>query len=378
MSSDNRTFVAVAVALVLLVATPFAIREARDALRPRLDGARIVSATAADPVLRTGPRVVAPGDAPEIAVAVRIRRAGGSVAWIAPHDRLEVDGAAVETVAGATWPEADRQLRVFWFTVESVGIGGTLTAAEAARGLRFRTFLAPELGRGLRAATIPEPHNDDHLGDLVTAPSVTAGTVRIYARVELVTAPDDLQPLAVATTAGADRVIEATFPALHLQAELAPGVRPEAGELFRLAGYEPPSDGSGTAARITAEVLGLGFDELVRRRLATSSATFAAVAAAGTSQADPAGLPAVARLEWTGTAVLLGGRTARWKVDVLPGDLLEADGRWLVALGDDDGDGVVGPADAVAHCWRRPPEITSIAAALGPDRAGLTVHRHGG
>jgi len=377
MSSDNRTFVAVAVVLVLLVATPFAIQEVRDALRPRLDGVRIVSATAADPVFRTGPRVVAPDDPVTIAAAVRIRRAGNDVAWIAPGGRLEIDGAAVETVAGTAWPEAGRQLRTFWFTLESVGIGGTLSAAEAARGLRYRTFLAPELGRGLRAAGIPEPHNDDHLGDLVTAPPIAAGTIRVYARVELVTAPDDLRPLAAVTTTGADDVLDTTFPSLRLQADLAPGVRPEAGELFRLPGYEPPSVGAGIADRATVEVLGIGFAELVRRRLVTSSATFAAVAATGAVDADPADLPAVASLDWTGSTVLLGGRTARWARDLAPGDLLESDGHWLVALAD-DGDGVVGPADRFAHCWRRPPEITTLAAALGPDRAGLTVHRHGG
>lgn len=376
MASENRTFRLVAAAVVIVAATPFAWRAIHAALGPQLDGARIVTATTSDPVLRTGERVVAPGEEVELAVAVRVRRVLGGTTWIAPRVQLEIDGARVAEVESDRWPDDDHQLRVFWFTIESVGVGGTLTASEVDRGLQQRTFLAPELGRGLRATGWPDTHNDDHLGLEAGSIAVTAGTVRPYARVELVAAAGDLKAIAGVTTSGADAVLAPGSAVVRRQAQLAPGVAAAAGELFRLPGYEPLGATAADRERLTEARFGLSFTDLVRRRLVVSSASFAAVAIAGDAGFDLAALPSADILRWTGTTVLADGVPARWTEDLRPGDLLEVDGHWLVALGD-DGDGVVSPGDHIVHCWRRPPEETLLAAALGPDAADLRVGRRG-
>lgn len=375
MASDNRTFGLVAAAVVLVIAAPFAWRGIRALLGPHLDGARIVSSTAADPVWRSGDRIVPPGETVELAVAVRVRRPLGGTSWIAPGAELEIDGSETP-VEGDRWPAGDHQLRVFWFTIESVGVGGKLTPAEVGRGLEQRTFLAPELGRGLTADGWPETHNDDHLGLDSGTIAVTAGTVRPYARVELVVGSDDLRPAGAVTTPGPDAILAPGFTTVRRQARLADGVAPAAGELFRLPGYEPAGDSPAAREDVTLAKLGEPFTALVRQRVVASSATFAAVATAGDAGFDPATLPVATSLQWTGVDVRSGSAPARWSADLRPGDLLETGGHWLVALSD-DGDGFVGPGDRVAHCWRRPPEETLLAAALGPDAAVLQVRRRG-
>ena len=71
---------------------------------------------------------------------------------------------------------------------------------NAADRLKYRTFLAPEMGRSLRAERLPETHNDDHIGQQSTKAPDGAGTVRLYARVEVVETDSDLRPLQVITT----------------------------------------------------------------------------------------------------------------------------------------------------------------------------------
>ncbi len=97
----------------------------------------------------------------------RIRSAGGSESWLAPVERLEIDGRMVDHTNGADWPEDDRVLRVFWFTIEASYLGGDLTVDNVEKLLGQRAYLAPEMGRGLLAATVPDQHNDDqiNLGD---------------------------------------------------------------------------------------------------------------------------------------------------------------------------------------------------------------------
>jgi len=184
VTSERWLPAAIFAALVLVFAAPWAARRAHDALRPRLVEVRIVTATDADPVFREGPRHVGPGEGAAIAVALRLSYPLRSDRWLTPAERLELDGAPVDRELGDAWPERDRRVRVFWFTVESGNVGGTVTPERAAHLLRYRSFLANEMGRGLRAASLPEAHNDDHLGPQPGQIPVAAGTLRLYARVE--------------------------------------------------------------------------------------------------------------------------------------------------------------------------------------------------
>ncbi|PWB69681.1 MAG: hypothetical protein C3F15_14750 [Holophagae bacterium] len=375
MDSERWLPVSIFAGLVLLIAAPFVVRGVRDALRPELVEVRIVTATEADPVFREGARRLAPGELPRIAVALRLRDLWGRQRWLAPADRVELDGMPVDHLVGDVWPERDRQVRVFWFTVECSNVGGVVTAERAARLLRYRSFLASEMGRGLRAAALPEPHNDDSLGPQPHNLPVDAGTLRLYARVEVFDPKKDVRALQSASTAGAESILDPDFPAIHRAARLADGLHPEVGELFNLSGWEVEPDDEGARDAVAAAAFGLRFAVAVERRLAVSSATFAAVATTGKPD-FPAGAPAVDMAVDLADGTASGnGKALRWGEDVRPGDVL-IDGSHHTVLVADDGDGILSAADTVVHCWRRPPAATALGNVLpeSPTRARLVRH----
>ena len=129
-----------------------------------ITGQLSITATDADPVLRTGARVLASDEPVRIAVALRVDRRGRQPGWVAPSGPLEIDGRLQDGPRWESWPEDDRQVRVFWFTVECATVGGEIAPSTAAPRLAHRTFLAPEMGRDLLAAGFPSQHNDDALG----------------------------------------------------------------------------------------------------------------------------------------------------------------------------------------------------------------------
>jgi hypothetical protein len=108
------------------------------------------------------------------------------------------------------------------------------------------------------------------------------------------------------------------------------------------------------------------FSDLVEQRIVVSSRTLAAVAATGRADTDPSSLDDLGTLTIEDDRVSIAGRPAAWGADVAPGDLLADGEHWLVLLGD-NGNGVLDPSDPVLHSWRRPPERTTLLAALGPD-----------
>lgn len=377
MASENRLTWIVFLSLVAVIGTPFAIHYGRDALRPTLGEIRIVTATAQDPVLRDGPRTVAPGDDLTIALAVRLERRFRDDQWLAPGHDLELGNVAVPHLVSTGWPESDREARVFWFTVESSTVGGNLTADNAADRLQQRTFLAPEMGRGLVATDRPEQHNDDALGRRLESLPVAGGTFRLYARLELVDDPSAVTALDVATSAEPSEATQPSFPAIHQQVDFGPGVRPEAGELFRLPGFEPQGATAVARDEVTRQAFGIDFVDAVTRRLVTSSWTFAAVSATGTADLDPDQLLVLPSLHRRGGELAATSSPCRWGSDVLPGDLLEFDGQWLVMIGD-DGDGTLGMTDAVIHCWRSPPTRTRLGLLLGVDDTEIAHFRAAG
>ena len=372
MDSERWLPVSIFAGLVLLIAAPFAVRGVRDALRPELVEVRIVTATDADPVFREGARRVAPSEQPAITVALRLRDIWGRQRWLAPADSLELDGAPVDHEVMDAWPEQDRRVRVFWFTVECTNVGGVVTPERAARLLRYRSFLANEMGRGLRAAALPEPHNDDSLGPQPHNVPVDAGTLRLYARVEVFDPNRDVRALQSATSAGPERLLDADFPAIHRAVRLADGLRPELGELFNLSGWEVEPDDDGARNAVAEAAFGLRFAEAVERRLAVSSRTFAAVATTGKPD-FPAGSPDVdLPVDLADGTASSNGAVMRWGENVRPGDVL-IDGTHHTVLVADDGDGTLSAADAVVHCWRRPPAATTLGHVLpgSPTRARL-------
>ncbi len=359
----------VAAAIVGIVGTLFLFHRAREALRPVLLEVRVVTATEADPVYRGGTRHLAPGEGYTAAVALRIRQPGSGTFWIAPVDRLALgDGDTPHRVLPA-WPEKDRFARVLWMTLECTHLGGELTPGRESDLLEYRTFLAGEMGRDLIATTEPEPHNDDFLAPEDQPRAGGPGTLRLVARVEIVSDTSDLTPLQAVVSPGPGDPTGPLVATVMRAWDASPPLRPEAGELFNLPGFEPPpGDPEDGAARLAT---------LAGRRLAVSSAAFAGTALTGDPAADPGALPVAADLYLDGGRFLARGRPVKWGRDLAVGDLLEEQGHWLLLLAD-DGDGILDLDDEAAHAWGRPPARGALAGLLEPGPVVLHLRRHGG
>jgi hypothetical protein len=374
VKSDNRLAIAIFALLVAIIVLPIAFQAIRERLRPRLVEARIVTATDHDPVFRDGPRRVPPGHQVAVAVALRIERTARQGQWLAPGGELELGGTRIEHIETTTWPERDRGLRVFWFTVESIYIGGEISPDTAAERIRYRPFLAPEMGRDMLAASFPESHSDDHLGLPEGRTPVDAGTLRFYARIEVYDPGEELRATQAVTTTAADRYLDLSFPAVHRSTAVPENLRPELGELFMLPGYEPEVDPPEAWNEVTREALGVSFTDLVERRLAASSRTFAAVATGGAPFLDEGDLGQSIRLLRRDGAFTIQGRPLSWQQEVRAGDLLRDGTHWTVLLAD-DGNGELDGNDEVMHCWRSPPAKTTLAAAVGEEVEELELFR---
>ena len=366
VASESRLPIIIFGIIVAIIALPFLIDLLRESRRPVLVEARVVTATSADPVFRDGRRRVPAGYRVEAALALRFERAGRHDQWLSPAAHLEIGGAAVEHIQSSDWPDPERSLRVFWFSVECANLGGKLTADSAAERLRYRTFLAPEMGRKLLALQLPELHFDDHIGESGTSSIDGGGTRRLYARVEIVEEAKDVRPLQAVTTMGAERILESDFPTVLRGANLGEGIHPSAGELFGLPGFEAEGETSAERNGVPMAAFGLTFNELVARRVVVSSWTFAASAISGGAELEPSDLQDLGEVTIKDERVEMGNRPVAWGEGVRSGDLLADGSHWLVLLAD-NGNGLLDPADSVAHSWGRPPERTTLFAAAGSD-----------
>lgn len=375
MASESRLLWIIFAVLVALIVVPLGLWQLGEARRPVLEEVRIITASADDPVFRTGPRHLASADGLRIAAAVAIRRAGSEPTWLAPVDNLVIDGRPVEHLQGSEWPEDDRVLRVFWFTVEAAYLGGDLEAENAKKRLGLRSFLAPEMGRGLAAKTVPEQHNDDqiNLGD-ENLP-VAGGTIRLYAKAEVAKKADAIASEQTASTAGANAAFETNFTAVHIAESFPEPISPAAGELFRLPGFEPQVSADDSWDDLTTAAVGMSFSELVERRFVASSWTFAATALTGGLDLDSGSLQGLGRMEIGEGDPTRNGRSLRWGEDVRPGDLLEDRSQYTVLLAD-DGDGLLGRFDTVMLCWRRPAAVTVLDQAIREDAVVAELLRH--
>jgi len=237
MTSDNRLPILIFLALVALIASPLIYQKIHDARRPRLVQARVVTATDNDPVFRTGARHLAADDDLRLAVALELEYPGKRRQWLAPVDSLEIDGTAAEHLQAHRWPEKDRTVRVFWFTVEGTNVGGIVDPGNAAKRLRYSNFLAPEMGQGLLASAPPEVHNDDPLGRRLDGLPVDAGTLRFYVKVEVIEPEhSEVKAIQSAATRGPRQIFEPGYPAVHRAMTVPEGVDPMVGELFNLGG----------------------------------------------------------------------------------------------------------------------------------------------
>ena len=374
MAKDSKLPVVIFFALVALIATPVLIDYIREIRRPVIMEVRVVTAAASDPVFRQGRRHVEAGELVEAAVALRYGRSGTPGQWLAPVERLVIDGGNSGHQNSETWPEEGRSVRVFWFSVESTNLGGSLNAENAADRLRYRTFLAPEMGRNMRAERLPEIHNDDHIGQHSTTIPDGAGTVRLYARVEVVETDSDLRPLQVVTSTSLEEVLNPGFPAVLRAADLGEGINSSVGEFFGLPGFEPRSP-TGAWNEVTLPAFQMPFTDLVSERFVVSSRSLAAIAVSGEPAIDTGALTALGTLSITQNSVLRGGRVLGWGSDVNPGDLLVNGDHWWVLLGD-SGSGTLDPSDPVLHCWGRPPERTTLDASLETQELTVEHFRH--
>jgi hypothetical protein len=374
MASDNRLPLVIFAVLVMIVVAPMAYRAVQEQLRPRLVEVCVVTASEGDPTFRDGPRSVPAGHDVEVAVALRLERLWRESIWLSPVQRLEIRGQEVEYVQSAVWPDTTRSVRVFWFTVECTNVGGTLEVDNAAKRLQYKSFLAPEMGRDLLATSYPEAHNDDHLGQPPETTPVDAGTLRFYARVEVFDPERDARPTQAASSLAVDRLLDHDFPAVHRAGHFPEGVDPAVGEMFLLPGFELEEGSTDDLEEVTRPAFGMGFSELVERRLAVSSSTFAAMALGGTASIDTDRVTPSGTITFDGEALRRQGTPLLWHRDVLPGDAIRDGGHWVIVL-EDDGNGVLDSPDDLIHCWRRSPTRTTVGAVLAEPPAELELIR---
>ncbi len=374
MDSDTRRLVAIAASVVLVPVVLFFAWRWREEGRPVLREVRVVTASDSDPVFRDGHRRLAPGEGYRLAVALRIEQRGKGSFWLSPATDLVLEGRPVDHVVAETWPENDRHLRVFWSTIECSFLGGELRSTNAARRLVWRTFLAPELGRGMTADGIFEAHNDDFLGQQPPPPDPPPGTLRFYARVEITEEAGSLRPLQAVSSLGPAELWNPALPVVSRTLRAPSGIDPSAGELFLLPGFELCPDDPGAAAAVR-DATGHTLVELAAARLATTSWLLAAVAVSGRPDLDPADLRTLGVLRVHGPLLERRNRPLQWGRDVRAGDLLELDGHWMV-LWADDGDGTLSAGDRVLHSWGRPAVVVPLAGALDLGASGLHLYRH--
>ncbi len=375
MDSDTRRLVGIATLVVLV---PLAIVVAwnwRERGRPVLREVRVVTASDSDPTFRDGARHLDPGEGYRLAVALKVEQRGKGTFWLSPARDLVLDGRPVEHEVADRWPESDRVLRVFWSTIECSYLGGELRSANAKERLVWRTFLAPELGRGMTADGTFEAHNDDFLGQLPPPPDPPPGTLRFYARVEVAEESSSLKALQAASSLGPAELWNPSLPVVSRALRAPEGIDPSVGELFLLPGFEVCPDDPGARAAILGAA-GHPLAELTASRLATTSWLLAAVAVSGSPELDRASLEPLGKLRLNGPLLESRGRTLSWGGDVRPGDLLELDRHWMV-LHADDGDGHLSAGDLVLHCWGRPPVVVPMLDALDLGASGLALFRHG-
>ncbi len=349
--------------LLVLIAIPLLRWRHYESQRPTLVEIRIVAATEQDPVFREGARTVDSEEPVSLAIALHLEYPGKGSRWLAPVDQLELGGTLVDHIQAESWPERDRTARTFWFTLEGAFLGGVINAEEAQEKLAARPFLAPELGQSFLAQGEPSFHAADgiNLGDTLLL--VRAGTYRVYARVEVVADDGSSRPLFAATSLGADHLNEPAMVRIsRALEEKFTGIHPAAGHVFRLPGFEPASAKGWKAV------------DACNRLIATSSRTFAAMAATGQCSTDGLEFDPLGHLSVTDSNIT---STLRWLTDVRPGDLLKQGDHWLVVVSD-NGNGILDGPDMVAHSWRRPPSILPLSSALDKAPAEVVVFRIAG
>lgn len=373
MDRDNWLPVAIGAVLVAAIGLAIALWKFNEAGRPVLTDVRIISGIADEAVLTDQNLTIAGDEAIAVAVALRVSRRGEE-SWLAPSEQILIDGQLFETEMTEVWPEEDRFVRVFWFTVECDHMGGELNAENADKIIHYRSFLAPELGRGMVAQIENlEPQNDDEVTPQPGALQVQAGTIRLYARVEIVEEPFTARALQSATSIGVDGLEDGSLPEIRRQLSPTPGLNPVVGELFWLPGFElpPESDAdAGSDVSIRERV-----SDLVARRIVSTSHAFASLAATGEPDRRKTDFQDLGRVSRRGDAFALNGSAARWNDSLLAGDLLNAGRHWIVLVSD-DGNGVLDDADTVAQCWRRPPAILPFGEALEREENSFNLLRH--
>ncbi len=363
MTRDTTRLVLIGIFFAAILAVLFGSWKYRQAHRPVLTGVRVVTATKADPTFRDGPRHLAPGEGFTLAVALHVRRPGHGDFWVCPGQKLVLQGRAIPHLVSAQWPDKGRTVRVFWSTIECAFVGGELTPKDIATRLAYRTFLAPEYGRGMEVPGQIRSHNADFLAQLPPPPTPAPGTIRFFARAEVYAHPTDLSPIQAASSLGPSHLWDPSLPVISRSMEVPPPIHREVGELFLLPGFQPMAKPASAWNLLTVKALGKPFVSLVNARLVTSSLTFAAMAVSGQPTFDPKRLRMLGQIPIAPGKLLRGGRPLRWGREIRSGDLLKNGDHWMVAV-KDDGNGWLDVNDTVIDAWKSPAEEVSLLDAM--------------
>jgi len=373
MNRDTLLLVGVAVGLALAVGIYVLVGSYHESRRPEVVEVRVVSATEADPVFRDGVRRVVGNEKVELVAALRLSYPGKGTSWLAPVEQLTLTGATVTPKVAESWPESDRFVRIFWFTIEAANLGGEVSPATVDERLTYRTYLVPSLGQGLRTTAVIKPKNSEFLGHESSDEPLQGGTLRFYARAEVAALSRPHRTLHGASSLGSDHLDDPSMPVITRVLPPGAGVDPMLGELLNLPGFEPLTTGPWHLPSLGIEAA--SYQDLVAMRLVTSSASFAAVAVSGKPELDPAHLQRLGTLTVAAGALMRSGNPVRWGAQLAPRDLLVTGNHWIVLLAD-DGDGILDEKDQVLHSWHSPGASVSLTNALDPAETTLELRRY--
>lgn len=367
-----RRTIAVFLGLAAVVAGIAVWWMARTARAPQLLSVRVVYAVEGEGQASEQPPPV-PAEARVDAYALVAFRRGerGSLRYLCAHPRVLVNGEAVPVEPPSVWPASGGVLRALWLTVEPEMPGWPKVAATDGHRLQYKEFLAPDLGRELRAEVVWRSYADSFLTRPLPGAALPGGPYRLKVRVAAYATEHDIVPVQWVSSPGAAEVFAGAVPVVVRDVVL-PGLDGRrAAPFFRLScfTFAPnvwPDGGEGWPLDLTPA-------ELVARRLIVTPESFAAGVAGGDLLAPPWQAPqrVVARGD---RFVAATGAPLAWGHEVRPGDALRRGPAYFVLL-HDDGDGVLSLRDTVAFAWMQPGYMAPLGIALGPAATELELLR---
>jgi hypothetical protein len=292
-------------------------------------------------VARVGRLELPAGEPFDLHAVLEARDRRGDAVYFTQAPALEIAGRRVPAEALRRWPEG-RRVRVLWFTIE--GFGPYLAVREAADLERFTVeeLFRPDWPQAWSIRGALDPRHDDHLMRELDRLPREFGIQRFHVRIELFASDLALVPAERFRSPGAVELMAGGESVATVVLALPPPLQAvsSAFGLTQLDVPEPlPEELEARVAELDRRQLAFRHELVIARHLEANERS-------------------AATLAWR-EALLGGGQGPRWRVEVLPGDLLRVGERMVVLYGERGAPGAVLDLEDLALDFTR-------GAVLGP------------